>query len=343
MAAFKGYGFAQGHALAFAEISIRSIYCQQNYPAEYFAALLDAQPAGYYGPCTLVNEARARGVAILPPCINSSDLKFQVEDIKSPMDPHIVLPASGIRVAISVLHGLSRTTQQRILRKRESGFKSLFDFTQKVKPTRPELENLILCGAFDGLHPNRRALMWAVTEALEWARADEDPLQMELQEPPLPTDVPDFTGAEKHIRERALLGLDVQHHLMAYERERIRGKGGITTHEARNLRHMQRAILVGNPIRLRFPPTPSGKRVVFFDLEDETGLLNVTSFDRVYQRDGHAIVGSPYVTVIGRAQWRDGHLAFLADRVFPYTPVISQLADRIMEELPVAGGDFLVG
>lgn len=343
VAAFKGYGFAQGHALAFAEISIRSIYCQQNYPAEYFAALLDAQPAGYYGPCTLVNEARTRGVAILPPCINRSELKFQVEDVKSPMDPQVVLPSAGIRVALSVLHGLSRTTQRRIIQQRDTGYKSLFHFCQRVKPTRPELENLILCGAFDDLHPHRRALMWAVTEALEWARADEDPLQMELNEPPLPTGLPDFTEAEKHIRERALLGLDIQHHLMAYERQRVQSKGGITTHQARELRHMQRAILVGNPIRLRFPPTPSGKRVVFFDLEDETGLLNVTAFDRVYQRDGHAIVGSPYVTVIGRAQWRDGHLAFLADRVFPYSPVISQLADRILEELPVSGGDFLVG
>ena len=50
VAGFKGYGFAEGHALSFAEVSIRSVWCQQNHPAPYFAALLDAQPAGYYGP-----------------------------------------------------------------------------------------------------------------------------------------------------------------------------------------------------------------------------------------------------------------------------------------------------
>ncbi|MEL4383291.1 hypothetical protein, partial [Shewanella algae] len=55
---FEGYGFAQGHALAFAEISVRSVWCQQHFPAEYFAALLNAQPAGYYGPATIANEAR---------------------------------------------------------------------------------------------------------------------------------------------------------------------------------------------------------------------------------------------------------------------------------------------
>ena len=115
-------------------------------------------------------------------------------------------------------------------------------------------------------------------------------------------------------------------------------------------------IVVGNPIRLRFPPTPSGKRVVFFDLEDETGLLNVTCFDATYQRDGHAIVCAPYVTVIGFTQIRDGHLGFLAQRIFPYRPHILKLLDS--EEAPVTGkadmgwgaatlpittSDFLVG
>jgi error-prone DNA polymerase len=125
---------------------------------------------------------------------------------------------------------------------------------------------------------------------------------------------------------------------------------------ARRLEHGQKAIVVGNPIRLRFPPTPSGKRVVFFDLEDETGLLNVTCFDETYQRDGHAIVCSPYVTIIGEAQVRDDHVAFLASRVFPYKPHIITLlgvpdaaktgASDIgwgHSPLPIVTADFLVG
>lgn len=71
-------------------------------------------------------------------------------------------------------------------------------------------------------------------------------------------------------------------------------------------------MIVGNPIRLRFPPTKSGKRVVFFDLEDESGLANVTCFDDTYIKYGQAIVCSQYVTILGEAQDRDGHIAFLA-------------------------------
>lgn len=382
---FKGYGFAEGHALAFAEISIRSIYCQQNHPSEYFAALLSAQPAGYYGPCTIVNEARSRGVAILPPDVNASEEEFSVEDVHSEC---LKVPGGGIRIALNQISNLSQRTVKRIVsmarsenfnvepelvslssvsyhregvvqlmvaeshdhRNNESRtaksesrrFTSFYDFAAKVRPARDELEQLILCGAFDSLHENRRELLWAIPSALDYAQQlDPDALPIEMPEPYLPSQIEDFTPAEKAIHERRVLGLDVRAHLMAFERQRVAGRGGITSEDAGRLQPGSKAIVVGNPIRLRFPPTASGKRVVFFDLEDETGLLNVTCFDDVYQRDGHAIVCSPYITIIGEAQNRDGHTAFLAHRVFPYQPVIlSQTRD---DNLPVTVGDFLVG
>lgn len=392
---FKGYGFAEGHALAFAEISIRSIYCQQNFPSEYFAALLSAQPAGYYGPCTIVNEARGRGVVILPPDVNVSEEEFSVESVR---DRELTVPGGAIRVALKQVAKLSEKTRKRILKveamrdaelvsseelqsqadlpsipypkrgelgkvhlmvaerlHRESPsaekrpdrsgkqrFSSLFDFAAKVIPERDELEQLILCGAFDSLHPNRRALLWAIPSALDYARQiDGDALPIVMPEPELPAGIEDFTMAEKAVHDRRVLGLDVERHLMAFERNRVESRGGITSEAAGRLPAGRKAIVVGNPIRLRFPPTSSGKRVVFFDLEDETGLLNVTCFDDVYQRDGHAIVCSPYVTIIGEAQDRDGHTAFLAHRVFSYRPAI--LSHVSTEKLPVTVGDFLVG
>ncbi|MBX7132365.1 MAG: DNA polymerase III subunit alpha [Fimbriimonadaceae bacterium] len=344
IAGFKGYGFAQGHALAFAEISLRSIHCQQNYPAEYFASLLSAQPAGYYGPCTIANEARHRGVVILPPDVNRSEELFSVEAVQSSSDPKLVFPSGGIRVGLMQIHGLSSATKRRLLetRKQVVAFSSFFEFVQQVKPNRDELEQLILSGALDSLEPNRRAMLWAIPAALSHAQEDSAIQLPNLPAAEIDPTIPDFTNEEKAIRQRASLGLDVEHHLLAFERERIQSRGGVTTAEAKTLPHRRKAIVVGNPIRLRFPPTSSGKRVVFFDLEDETGLLNVTCFDAVYQRDGHAIVCSPYVTLIGEAQDRDGHLAFLAHRVFPYSPVI-QKALTAEIELPISTADFLVG
>lgn len=341
VAQFQGYGFAEGHALAFAEISVRSIYCQQNYPAEYFAAILDAQPAGYYGPCTLVNEARNRGVKVLPPDINQSRIRFRVEDVQSQEDPKLIFPNAGIRVSLNQILGLSKGVREKI--EALQPFDSFFDFVLRVEPDRDELELLILCGAFDSIHPNRRALLWAIPRAREhadMARSLRGALPLGLEEPRIPDGIDDFTIIEKALYERRLLGLDVERHLMSFERERIQTKGGMTAAEASQLGEGKKGFVVGNPIRLRFPPTASGKRVMFFDLEDETGLLNVTCFDDVYQRDGHKVICNPFVTLWGEGQHRDGHIAFLAHRIYAYQPDLNGEAPDVV---PIATADFLMG
>ncbi|AIE84346.1 DNA polymerase III subunit alpha [Fimbriimonas ginsengisoli] len=346
VAQFEGYGFAQGHALAFADISVRCVWCQQNFPAEYFAALLNAQPAGYYGPATIANEARIREIEILRPDVNRSAINFTPEDLLSEDDPRMLIPHGGIRVGLRQVGGVQEATRERIIAARHDGaFASFFDFVARVRPDRDELERLILCGAFEGLTENRRTLLWAIPRALEYAAmvsSMDGALPLRLQEPPFPEDVEDFSIAERAIQDRRVLDLDIRHHLVAFERARIKEKGGITSAEASRLTPGTKAFVVGNPIRLRFPPTSSGKRVMFFDLEDESGLLNVTCFDDVYQRDGHQVICNPYITLRGEAQDRDGHIAFLAHRIYPYTPCLREI--QVTDDpLPIVVSDFLVG
>ena len=342
---FNGYGFAQGHALAFAEISVRCVWLQQHHPGEYFCALLNAQPAGYYGPTTIANEARIRGAKILHPDVNISGVKFAIEDVKADQDPKLVLPNGGIRVGFAQIHAISAETKQRIVNQQlQASFTSMFDFAARVQPNRDELETLILCGCFDQLHSNRRALLWSIPLAQDYAKTyaglNSGTLPLILGEPQIPTDVADFSIPEKAIYERQLMGLDIHHHLMQFERPRIAAKGGVTSHGATLLPPGTKAFVVGNPIRLRFPPTKTGKRVVFFDLEDETGLLNVTCFDDVYQKYGHSIICSSYATVFGEVQDRDGYPAFLADRVMIYKPTLRSSVGSNLQ-IPVGASDFI--
>lgn len=382
---FKGYGFAQGHALAFAEISLRCVHLMQNEPTAYFASLLSAQPAGYYGPCTIANEARIRGVEFLSPSVCTSENEFTVADgkplIRSRNLPALTVPQGAIQVGLMQIATLSQATKERILERRRlavpnrallplptaqrplpSGtpavgllqndpdnnshpaYQSFFDFVAQVQPDRNELEALILTGACDDFSLNRRAMLWAIPDALEYGKILSEQsrtgtLALDLVEPQLPLEVSDFNHQEKAVYERQILGMDVQRHLMSFERPWIEDVA-LTTQDAKTIPVGSKAVVVGNPIRLRFPPTASGKRVVFFDLEDETGILNVTAFDDVYQRDGKAIVTSPYVTIRGICQDRDGHKAFLAQRVFPYRP---QLMREKSSPIPIKGADFLCG
>ncbi|MCG9894727.1 MAG: hypothetical protein MH204_04570, partial [Fimbriimonadaceae bacterium] len=222
VAGFKGYGFAQGHALAFAEISVRSIHCQQNHPAEYFAALFDAQPAGYYGPCTLANEARMRGVRMLPPRLGCCDEGFRVEDVVSGASPQtqpailtqqqeqgssavpgkamcIVVPGGGIRVGLKQVKGLS-TASRRLLLDLPPGL-DLAGFFRRARIPIDEMERLVQIGYLDELHPHRRSLLWALPRLLEWGASETAGLDIQEPLPPIPDGDPDFSRAEKDIRE----------------------------------------------------------------------------------------------------------------------------------------------
>ncbi|RYG39139.1 DNA polymerase III subunit alpha [bacterium] len=343
VAPYQGYGFAEGHALAFAETTIRSLWTKIHHPAEFFAAALEAQPAGYYPSHTLANEARNKGVRILAPCVNASELGYSVEDVTADADPKMVIPNGGIRVPLTCVSGVSLELCKRAFLERQRGlYSSLAEFAARNLPAEDELTQLVMAGAFDALHSNRRGALWTVSEVLEYARAMravKDSLPIEVSPPLPPTDVADFPRAERSLIERELLGLDVEFHLMAFERERVRAKGARTTQEARNLPTGAMVMVVGNPMRLRMPPTKSGRRVVFFDLEDETGLLNVTVFDEVYLRDGHAFITKPYVVVWAQVQDRMGHKAFLAHRIIAYSP---RFSDQPMKrEIPLVTADFL--
>jgi error-prone DNA polymerase len=121
---------------------------------------------------------------------------------------------------------------------------------------------------------------------------------------PPPAPVADFSPREKWSYEFEILGLAIGEHPIGLMRERLRRQGIITTAQARGSRTGRWVKVSGLIIRPHRPPTKSGRTVVFFTLEDETGLLDVTVFESVYQRCGKAIFTQPIVTVTGRLERR---------------------------------------
>ncbi|AOH83069.1 DNA polymerase [Sphingomonas panacis] len=70
---FGSYGFPESHAASFAKIAYASCWMKHHHPDVFCAALLNAQPMGFYAPAQIVRDARAHGVDVLPPCVNASD------------------------------------------------------------------------------------------------------------------------------------------------------------------------------------------------------------------------------------------------------------------------------
>lgn len=159
--AFAGYGFCEGHAAAFGDIGYRTAYLLRHYPAQFYAALLNNQPMGFYPPHTLLVEARRRGVKVLPLDINQSAPEYTAGD-------------GWLRIGLKQVKGISEAELEAIVQARQRGpFVSLADFLGRVTVRRDVAERLILAGAFDTLCPNRKAMMWQLAELLAMLQAKE--------------------------------------------------------------------------------------------------------------------------------------------------------------------------
>jgi error-prone DNA polymerase len=296
--AYAGYGFCEAHAAAFADTAYKTAYLKRHYPAEFYAALLSNQPMGYYPPNTLLWEARRRGITVRGPDVNCSAAKYTVED-------------GALRVGLAQVRGLGPSVLERILPAREAGgpFVSLLDFCRRTRVDRDVVRDLILVGALDSLSENRRQLLWDLAALGDPTRLDA---QLPLSFAPSSEKggsgerdrVTDFTPEEKWWQELDRLGLALSRHPMEVAREQLRGRGVLTCTEARAARTGATVQVAGLILRPHRPPTRSGRTVVFFTLEDETELLEVTVFESVYQRYGKTIFTQPMLLLTGRVDRR---------------------------------------
>ncbi len=82
---FSGFGFPKAHSAAFGLLAYQSTWLRVHYGPEFLCALMNEQPMGFYPPDSLVHEAQRRGIAVLPPCVLSSDAECSVEVVGGPL------------------------------------------------------------------------------------------------------------------------------------------------------------------------------------------------------------------------------------------------------------------
>lgn len=291
---YAGYGFCQAHAAAFADTSYKTAYLLRHFPAQFYAAILNNQPMGFYPANTICLEARKRGVTILPVDINTSAYEFRVED-------------GAIRIGLKQVRGMEEDLAWEIIKSRR-GFRydSLFDFVRRVSIPQDILENLILCGAFDSIHNNRRSMLWAVPGVLQGSM--------------LLPQIEDFSEGEKFKREFYILGLHPTMHPVELQRVQLNKDNIVTASCARKMPVGTFTKLAGLVIRPHRPPTRSGKVVVFFSLEDETGLIDVTVFESIYKQCKGVIFTQPMVIVEGRVDFRGNIPSIVASSIHGNIP-----------------------
>jgi len=298
---YAGYGFCEAHAAAFADTAYKTAYLLKHYPAQFYAAILNNQPMGFYPANTICVEARRRGITILPLDINLSEADFTAGD-------------TFIRIGLKQVKGMEAKFMEEILSQRRlRPFASLADFVFRTNLSKDVIENLILAGAFDQLNPNRRSLMWQLPNYLSSRQGSLFFLEEKQDNP-----VSDFTPWQRWLNEFRVLGLSATTHVMDFFRLRLQKQRFITSREVGSLALGTKIKIAGLVIRPHRPPTRSGKIVVFLTLEDEYGLIDVTVFENVYRRCGGKMFQHPLLSVEGVVASRGGNeVSIVANRVQP--------------------------
>jgi DNA polymerase III alpha subunit len=152
--AFAGYGFNQGHATAYADVSYRSAYLKAHWPAEFLCARV-ADWGGFHHQAIYLAEARRLGIAVRPPHVNHSRAQFTLAWEQDKGGRHAVL-----WMGLGQVRDLRRASVRAIIaERRHHPFSSAKDLLNRVPLARKEWTHLIQAGALEGLGDSRAALL----------------------------------------------------------------------------------------------------------------------------------------------------------------------------------------
>ncbi len=266
IARFSGYSFCKAHAVSYGLLAWKCAWLKAHEPAAFMAALLSSG-AGMYAPTVYVEEARRMGLEILPPHVNLSGERWAWEGER------------GLRVSLAEVRGLGEEALADFLAERRRGgpFRSLEDLRSRVPSlARDVLENLVLAGALDGLGPGRGEMVLSLR--LGRRREGSDWFGKTLPFRARPGKAPGPSPLERARLAMEVLGFSVGVHPLSLAEAEGRGRRrGKTEGCGMVLRRKGLVRVRGWVIALRKIRLPAGDWVLFFTLEDETGLVEVVS------------------------------------------------------------------
>ncbi len=345
---FNGqYMFPESHAFAFGVTAYQSAWLKYYYPLEFFVAIFNQQPMGFYNLETLKEDARRHNVRVLNPDINRSRAKCVIEyppchserseeslTFDSGDSSVAALPQNDrkekrgearrgvaengcLRIGFLNVTGLGEASAEAIENARQNGpFKSIGDFLERTGVLEEVALNLAGAGAFDSLESNRRKVKWEI--GLRYRPVNSQlALPFSVEQDIIELESP---GEWERMRgEYSIMGIFPGGHVMAKLRHRF-GKKIRCSRDIFGLKDGMEVTTAGLVIRRQ---RPHGK-VVFMTLEDEFGLIPLMVFPQVYERYEYEIK-SPFLMIEGRVSRREGTHNVVVTGVKPF---------RAMDKVP---------
>ncbi|GAA3461178.1 error-prone DNA polymerase [Saccharothrix longispora] len=299
--AFANFGFPESHALSFAHLVFVSAWFKLYHPAAFCAALLRAQPMGFYSSQSLVADARRHGVRVLGPDVNASLTHATLE----PVDGE-----QAVRIGLGGIRTIGPQVAEAVVAQRDAGpFRDMADFGARVRLTTAQVEALATAGAFGCFGLDRRAALWAAG-AVAKIRPDRLPGTAVGTDAPV---LPGMDEVELAVADVWATGLSPDSFPTEFVRERLTALGALSTAALADVPDGTR-VLVGGAITHRQRPATAGG-VTFLNIEDETGMVNVVCTTGLWARYRRVARTSPALLVRGVVESAEGVVSLRADRL----------------------------
>jgi DNA polymerase-3 subunit alpha len=335
---FAGYGFNKSHSAAYGVVSYQTAYLKAHYPVEFMAGLLSNEINNTEKISIFVGECNRMGIAILPPDINKSGLKFTPENSGTGVPPtksedhRLEADATqAIRYGLAAIKNVGEGAMESAIAERESGggFKSLEDFCGRLGTriaNKKMLESLIKAGAFDFLKRDRAELFACIDEALSAAAVahrDRTTGQVslfdEISAPAIttrPRAVRPWGDHEKLSYEKELLGFYVSGHPLDAYAAVFAANNYPNITSLRELPDRSQIKIGGAIVQVDKKFTKrEGKPFAVVWLEDLSGTIEVVVWNDVYVQVSGLLVVGRVVEIRGTIDTRGDALRATAQRV----------------------------
>jgi error-prone DNA polymerase len=314
MRAFANYGFPESHSVSFAYLVYASAWIKYHEPAAFCAALINAQPMGFWSPHTLTQDARRHGVTVRTPDLDASLAGATLED-----------GGESVRLGLASVRGLGEELAERIVIERceHGSYRSPEDLARRVPElTLGHLETMATAGVFGAcLGLDRRRALWAVGAASQ-SRPGRLPGIVTGDRAPT---LPGLGPVEESVADLWATGVAPDGHPTRFLRERLDGLG-VATATALDTREPGSKVLVAGVVTHRQRPM-TAQGTTFISLEDETGLVNVVVSKGCWARFRSVARGAPALVVRGRLERSEGVVNVVAEHLEPL-PVPAGTASR---------------
>jgi len=335
---FGEYGFPESHAASFALLVYASCWLKCHYPDVFAAALLNAQPMGFYAPAQIVRDAREHGVEMRPVDINRSDWDQTLEAAafdpgrmkarNAGMRDHI-RTRHAVRLGFRQVKGLGEADMRTLVAARGAGYDSVRDLWLRSGLKRATIERLADADAFASLGYSRRDALWACRALDAKGSSERLPLfeqaaTRDLQAEP-DARLPPMPVGEEVINDYRFLSLSLKAHPVSFVRRDLEALRVIPDERLERLRSGS-WVTVAGLVLIRQRPG-SAKGVIFMTIEDETGTANIIVWPKVFESHRALVLGARFVKVTGRMQSEHGVIHVVAQTIEDLTPLLMRVAD----------------